>query len=89
MSIATIGIRELRDGLSRYLAGVRDGDEIVVTDHGTPIARIIPIGYESGLEALVRQKLASLPTGPRRPLPEPIKTNGTVSDLIADSSGRY
>lgn len=89
MSVATIGIRELRDGLSRHLAGVRDGDEIVVTDHGTPIARIVPIDKESGLEALVRRGLATMPTAPRRPLPEPIKANGTVGDLIPDSSGRY
>ncbi|MGH8902079.1 MAG: type II toxin-antitoxin system Phd/YefM family antitoxin [Egibacteraceae bacterium] len=27
-----VGIRELRDHLSRYLDRVRDGDELVVTD---------------------------------------------------------
>ena len=54
------------------------------TDHGTPIARIIPIGRESGLEKLIRAGLVTMPTGPRHPLPEPIKTSGTVSDLIAD-----
>lgn len=89
MSIATIGIRELRDGLSRHLAAVQDGDEIVVTDHGKPVARIVPYGKESGLERLIREGLVQLPTGPRRPLPEPIEANGTVSDLLADSRGRY
>jgi prevent-host-death family protein len=89
MTVATIGIRQLRDGLSRHLADVRDGDEIVVTDHGTPIARIVPMGRESGLEALVRQGLAKMPTGSRRPLPQPIRADGKVSDVIAESSGRY
>ena len=84
MSVATIGIRELRDGLSRHLADVRAGNEITVTDHGEPIARIVPYGKESGLEALIRQGLVTLPKGPRRPLPEPIKANGTVSDLIKE-----
>lgn len=87
--MATIGIRELRDGLSRHLADVREGGEIIVTDHGTPIARIVPYGKESGLERLVREGVVKLPTGPRRPLPEPIKADGIVSDLIKDSSGRY
>lgn len=85
MNVATVGIRELRDGLSRHLAAVREGGEITVTDHGKPIARIVPIGRESGLEALIRQGLATVPKGPRKTVyPEPIKVNGTVSDLIAD-----
>ncbi|MFT4050730.1 MAG: type II toxin-antitoxin system prevent-host-death family antitoxin [Microbacterium sp.] len=85
MTIATIGIRDLRDGLSRHIAAVQDGDEIIVTDHGKPVARIVPYGQESGLERLIREGLVTLPTGPRRTsFPAPIKANGTVSDLIAE-----
>jgi prevent-host-death family protein len=84
MIVATIGIRDLRDGLSRHLAGVRDGDEIIVTDHGTPIARIVPVGKESGLERLIREGIARPPLSPRSPLPEPVAANGTVSDLVAE-----
>jgi prevent-host-death family protein len=29
-----VGIRDLRNHLSTYLAGVARGDELVVTDHG-------------------------------------------------------
>ncbi len=39
-----VGIKELRDGLSRHLAAVRAGETITVTDHGKPIARIVPVG---------------------------------------------
>lgn len=46
-----IGIRELRDGLSRYLAEVRAGRVVTITDHGQPIARIVP-GRPTRLEAL-------------------------------------
>jgi antitoxin (DNA-binding transcriptional repressor) of toxin-antitoxin stability system len=35
--VDSVGIRELRDGLSRYLAQVRAGR--TVTDHGRPVAR--------------------------------------------------
>lgn len=84
MKSATIGIRELRDGLSRHLADVRAGSELTVTDHGRPIARIVPIGAESGLESLVRAGLATLPLTPRAELPEPVEASGTVSDLVAD-----
>ena len=33
-----VGVRELRDGLSRHLATVREGHTITVTDHGRPVA---------------------------------------------------
>lgn len=85
MNVATIGIRELRDGLSRHLAEVRAGTEITVTDRGKPIAKIVPIGKESGLERLIREGLVTLPKGPRRTIyPDPIKANGIVSDLIKE-----
>ena len=38
-----IGIRELRDGLSKHLAVVRSGRTVTVTDHGRPVARIVPV----------------------------------------------
>ncbi|OJW01534.1 MAG: prevent-host-death protein [Microbacterium sp. 67-17] len=84
MKRATIGIRELRDGLSRHLADVRAGTELTVTDHGRPVAMIVPIGVESGLEALVRAGLATLPRSGRAELLEPVEASGTVSDLVAD-----
>jgi prevent-host-death family protein len=37
-----IGIRELKSTLSECVREVRAGRTIVVTDHGQPVARIIP-----------------------------------------------
>ena len=37
-------ISELKARLSAYLDLVRQGDEVVVTDRGRPIARLAPIG---------------------------------------------
>ena len=84
MEMARIGVRELRDGLSRHLAGVRRGAEITVTDHGVPIARIVPIGRESALESLVRAGIVTVPRTPRHPLPAPAKAAGIVSDLVGE-----
>lgn len=41
-----IGIRALRDGLTRHLARVRRGARLLITDRGTPIAVLAP--YEEG-----------------------------------------
>ena len=37
-----IGIREARINLSRMIRDVRGGMEIIITDRGTPVARLIP-----------------------------------------------
>jgi len=36
-----MGVRELKDSLSRALRQVQQGETVEVTDHGRPIARII------------------------------------------------
>lgn len=83
MAITKVGIRELRDGLSRHLAAVRDGTEIMVTDRGRPVARITSIEAESGFEVLLREGIATVPAVRRHPLPTRIATEGSVSDLVA------
>jgi prevent-host-death family protein len=55
-----IGIREFRDGLSRHLAQVREGHAITITDHGKPIARIVPVG-PTKLQCLVAEGLVRPP----------------------------
>jgi prevent-host-death family protein len=77
-----IGVRELRDGLSRYLAEVRAGHTVTVTDHGEPVARIVPIGVPSALERLVAEGRVQPAVTRKRPAPRPIKGSGTVSDLV-------
>ena len=79
-----LGVRELRDGLSRHLARVVDGESLVVTDHGRPIARIVPYGEESPLERMIAEGRARPPMRPKTSLPEPITAAGTVSDLVAE-----
>lgn len=39
----TAGIREARQGLSSLVAEVRKGREIVLTEHGRPVARLAPL----------------------------------------------
>jgi prevent-host-death family protein len=76
------GIRDLRNNLSKYLDRVRAGEEIVVTDHGRAIAKVVPVSGERVLDRLIREGRvtpAKLPRGASRPR---IKTKGTVSDLV-------
>jgi len=40
----TVGIRDLKTHLSEYIQRVRSGQSIVITDHGKPVGRILPVG---------------------------------------------
>lgn len=51
----SVGVRELKASLSGYLRRVREGESLTVTDHGEPVARIIPAGMPAGLERLMSQ----------------------------------
>lgn len=55
--MTTVGIRELRNRLSRYLEAVKNGEEIAVTDRGNVVAHISPGGRQD--DPLMR-KLAPL-----------------------------
>lgn len=49
-----VGVRELRQSASRLLDQVKDGVVIEITEHGVPIARLVPITkslYEEYIEA--------------------------------------
>jgi prevent-host-death family protein len=80
--MTSIGIRELRDGLSKHLADVRGGATITVTDHGTPVARISPIGVPTALDQLVAEGLVQLPTHPKRPAPDPVVADVSLSETV-------
>jgi prevent-host-death family protein len=54
MEQTKVGIRELKENLSKYMAKVKSGQSIVITEHGKPVGRIIPEGQslEERIEAL-------------------------------------
>jgi len=64
---------------------VKEGEEVVVTDHGKPVARLVPIDRGTDrLAELVAAGLARPPLRPRTPLPPPIEASGSVSDFVAE-----
>jgi prevent-host-death family protein len=79
MESVEVGIRELRLNLSRYVAGVRDGIEVIVTDRGAPVARISPIDrQEAHIARLMREGVVKPSKRPKgsTPLPPPVPMEG-------------
>ena len=48
----TVGIRDLKSRLSEYMRQVRQGQVILITDHGRPIGRLLPV--ESSMEEQIK-----------------------------------
>ena len=52
--VEAIGVRELRQHASRYLARVEAGEELGITNHGRLVARLVPVqAAERSREALI------------------------------------
>ncbi len=80
-----VGIRELRADLSRFVKRVRAGEEIVVTDRGRAVARLMPVEEERKIDRLVREgSVTPAPRPWRGPLPKPIAGIPPLSDIVLD-----
>jgi prevent-host-death family protein len=81
-----VGVRDLKNNLSRYLGQVEAGVEVVVTDRGRRIARLTGIDDVAGdkLAGLIEAGLVRPPTSKARQRPVPLRADGSVSELVAE-----
>lgn len=87
-----VGIKEIKNQLSRYLALVKEGEEILVTRRGKPVARIVR-GWETAtrlhdaLRPLVEKGLVQLPTRALdRGIRKPLRLSGKpASEMVLES----
>jgi prevent-host-death family protein len=87
-----VGVRALKDHLSDYLRRAEEGERIVVTDRGKPLAALTPID-ETG-EArwgwdLVRERTASWSGGKPRGSARPAALKGkkTTAEMVIEDRG--
>ena len=84
----SVGVRDLKNRLSAHLDRVKGGEEIMVTEHGRPIARLIPAGADvDRMTALVDSGIVRAPTTTTRRLPARrvrLTGGGSVDDEVAD-----
>lgn len=81
-----VGVRQLRDELRRWLDAVRHGDEVVVTERGRPIARIIGVASPPPLERLIAAGIVTPADRPRKPsrAHRKVSSKGSVSELVPE-----
>jgi prevent-host-death family protein len=61
-----VGIRDLRDHLSSWLDEVKEGNELVITERGRAVARILPVSLPSRYQELIERGTLTPPSKPRR-----------------------
>jgi prevent-host-death family protein len=85
----TVGSRELKNRLGRYLKLVGQGETFIVTDRGKPVARLVPTGLDGNglvgeseiLKQLEQEGHLHLGTRPFQPF-KPVPTRGKPASKI-------
>lgn len=82
-----VAITEFRAHLSEWLEEARSGQEVVITDRGVPIARLIGIDSTPTMERLTLEGVISRPVlsaklkAQGQPRPKP---SSSVADLVSE-----
>lgn len=82
-----VAVTELRAHLGRWIDAARDGNDIVITDRGTPVARIVALDSTPVIDRLTAEGIIGRPTRSTRPVagdrrrPTPQRP---VADLVSE-----
>jgi antitoxin (DNA-binding transcriptional repressor) of toxin-antitoxin stability system len=76
--------RGLRGNLSRYFERVQRGEDSMMINHGSAVARVPRIGYERALDRLIEEGVVTPANAKKRKRRPPLKAAGKVSDLVAE-----
>ncbi len=79
-----VGIRELKNQLSHYIDQVCAGKEIIVTEHGKPVARLTALTEaDDRLARLIASGAVRPAVKPKSPRPRGrFKATGSVSEIV-------
>jgi len=88
MTELTVGVRELKTQLSKYLRQVKAGRTVVITERGKAVGRLVPAGQslEEKLEAMRRAGLiewSGKKLKPMKPVAK-VKEGYSVAQLLIE-----
>lgn len=88
MRNTSVGIRDAKIHLSRFLKLVQKGTEVVITDHGRPVGKIVPmvskdLSMEDRIERLLEQGILEPLAGERlKTIPPPIPVPAGIAQRM-------
>jgi prevent-host-death family protein len=87
----TVGLRELRENLKAFVDQAKAGEEVVITDRGKPVARILATDAQTMFERLVAEGRIRPALRPKTGLTDlktrPQVRGGTVADILIKQRG--
>jgi len=88
MSHVTVGIRELKRRLSRYVRQVESGVTVIITLRGKPVGRIVPLkpSLETRMQEVLQTGLVAWSGRKLAPIEPVARTRGsrTVAALLLE-----
>ena len=82
-----VAISTLRAELSTWIERARAGEEVVVTDRGTPVARLLAVDTAPLLDRLIERGVLNRPRRADRPAARGVArahASGPVSELVSE-----
>ncbi|CAN5561405.1 hypothetical protein BH23ACT6_BH23ACT6_25650 [soil metagenome] len=82
-----VAVTELRAHLGQWIDAVRAGNDVVITDRGRPVARIVALDSTAVIDRLTAQGIIGRPTRLTRPVagdrPRP-SPKRPVADIVSE-----
>ena len=82
-----VAISTLRAELATWIERARAGEEVIVTDRGTPVARLLPVDTAPLLHQLTQRGVLSRPRRSGRPTASGaprVHASGPVAELVSE-----
>ena len=88
MAELRVGVRDLKTHLSEYLREIKKGNTLVITEHGKPVARLMPSALPQAdrIEAVRRAGLIAWNGEKPKVVPARARVSGrgTLADLLVE-----
>lgn len=83
-----VGVRELKSKLSHYIDLVQHGSEVIVTEHGKPVVKLVSLDKSHlRMQQLIDAGRIKPPIDATRTRPKSIKIDGSMSELLIEMRG--
>ncbi len=82
-----VSVTDFRAELASWIQAARDGDEVTITEHGTPVARLVALDAATTIDELTDRGIIARSSAPKREsarMRGRAKSTSSVSDLLVE-----
>jgi len=82
-----VSVTDFRAELASWIQAARDGDDVTITEHGTPVARLVTIDAATTIDELTDRGIIARSSAPKRKsagMRGRAKSTSSVADLLVE-----